>query len=224
MAAFTLGPDPIARGWVVWPYRGVPTAQLLLGVPWGEERVRPGEPVDLTLRGEGTPLTLHGTAVEVARTPAGWAEVRWVGGAGRLARRVKPRAYRNVPLSLIARDAVSEVGERPGWMEAEATAPVWTRMEEPAHAVLDRVAERSGAIWRVNERGEVELVRPRWEAGPEVPAVERMGYGAYTTPLDLSVRPWHEVRLGLGGRTVPLRVGRLVYWLGPDLQMEVWRA
>lgn len=224
MAAFTVGSDPIARGWVVWPYRGLPTAQLLLGVPWGEERVRPGEAASLTLKGEGGPLTLQGTAVEVSRTPAGWAEVRWVGGAGRLSRPLRPRFYQDVPLGLIARDAIEEVGERVGNLEAAPSVSVWVRREEPAWTLLDRVAEQAGAIWRVNERGLVDILRPRWERGPEVPAVERMGPGAYITPLDLSVRPGQEIRLSLGGRTVPLRVGRLVYWLDPDLQMEVWRA
>lgn len=224
MAAFVLGSDPIARGEVIWPRWGRPTAILLLGVPHGEEQVRVGGVYPLTLRGEDHTLVLMGAVMAVDRTPEGWPLVRWVGGRGRLHIPLRPRYYREVPARVVLDDAIRESGEVSGRLEGGKRLPAWVRVGEPAHMVLDRVCQAVGVGWRVTPSGEVEVGPEEWKPGGEFAAARMHGPGMWLLPLDLEVQPGTEVSLRLGGRSEQVRVGRVVHRLGRELSTEVWRA
>lgn len=223
MASFILGNDPIATGEVVRPYPGRAHATLLLGVPHGEHSVTEGARAPLRLFHDDVELVLHGTPVQIMRTPEGWPLVRWVAGAGTLHRVLRPRYYQGVPARLVAEDALKEVGEQPGTLDLPSTLRVWVRHAESAYRLLWRLAEREGRAIYVGEDGKVHAERPEWPKGPEVPGAKALGPGAYLAPLDLSLRPGAEATLWLGGVRVPVRVNRIVYRL-EKATMEVWRA
>ncbi len=223
MASFRLGDDPIATGEAVRPYPGRAHATLLLGVPHGEHSVAEGVQAPLRLSHDGVELVLHGTPVQVMRTPEGWPLVRWVAGAGGLHRVLRPRYYQEVPVRLVAEDALKEVGEKPGVLDLPRTLRVWVRHAESAYRLLWRLAEMEGRVLHVGEDGKVHVERAQWPKGLEVPGAKALGPGAYLAPLDLSLRPGVEATLWLGGVRVPVRVGRVVYRL-KEATMEVWRA
>lgn len=224
MPAFTLGPDPVARGEVIWPRWGRPTATLLLGVPHDEVNVQVGGQYPLVLRGDGGQLTLAGTVMALDRTPEGWPLVRWVGGRGRLHTEVRPRYYRDAPARVVMADIIRDAGEAVGEMEASVSLPTWVRVGEPAHMALDRVCQAVGVGWWVTPSGEVEVGPEEWAPGGEFAAARMHGPGMWLLPLGLEVQPGTEVSLRLGGRSEQVRVGRVVHRLGRELVTEVWRA
>jgi hypothetical protein len=226
MPAFYFTKDePIAGGQLSWPAFGRAEATLLMGVPHSELSLGPGATRTLTLElPEGT-LTLQGAALGVRRTPEGWAWVRWVAGKARLHKVLKPKFYRNVPARVAILDALNEVGEEAGELDADTTLPVWTRYEEPAYRLLDRLTQAIGRVWRVNEKGQVEVTAPEWPPTPEVKASRAVASGVYRLPLLGPVRPGTTLPVWLGGKVAPIKTERVVYYLDPqNLGVEVWDA
>ncbi|MDR7615632.1 MAG: hypothetical protein QN206_12530 [Armatimonadota bacterium] len=224
MAAFTLGPEPIARGEVVWPRVGRPHATLLLGVPHEEVRVHEGEQHPLALRGEDRTLTLVGTVMRLEHTPDGWPLVRWVGGKGKLNTSLRPRHYRNVPARVVLGDAIRDGGEEPGQLDAPQLLPVWVRLGEPLRVALQRLCTALGLGWRVTPDGKVDVGPSEWRQGGVALAAQSRIPGMWMLPLDLEVEPGQEVALRLGGKEERVRVERVVHRIGRELVTEVWRA
>lgn len=119
---------------------------------------------------EGDPIELRGTIESVdATTSEGRATAIIVGGKGTLGKTLLPaRTYQQapfpVPVASIAIDAVEDAGETFDNDVALVSKTVtrWHRIEMTAAATLDRLAQRTGFGWRMNDEGVVQFVMESW--------------------------------------------------------------
>ncbi len=83
--------------------------------------------------------------------------VRLVGGTGGLSATASPRAYRNVPLSFVLSELLTEIGEAPSPKSDPLASTVgqWVRLAGPASDALTELATAAGMSWRVLADGTV---------------------------------------------------------------------
>jgi hypothetical protein len=147
-----------------------------------------------------------------------------VGGAGGLQTTLAPRYYRSVPASTIIGDALSDAGESLSSTSDAAlmsgTISRYARPEGTAGAVLDDLARRIGATWRVLDDGTVWVGADAWQSltvDPADIASEDPEAGVVVlTPDGIDVRPG---RLVLGQR-----IAHVVHRLSAtgSLTSELW--
>ncbi|UAW08060.1 hypothetical protein [Myxococcus phage Mx4 ts27htf-1hrm-1] len=138
----------------------------------------PGGRVDVVL-GAGA-LRLTGTVLPGATgATGGSARVRVVGGGGGLRRPLPAAGYRNVPLSVPLRAALSEAGETLA-PEADAAAlatflPRWARLAGTAGSTVAALAAQVRLPWRVLPSGALWLGPERWaQAAGEYEVLEEL--------------------------------------------------
>jgi hypothetical protein len=222
MAAFTLNDSPIALGYLSLPLRGRPVGGFVVAEPWEERQLQDGK-ATLRIELDDQEATWQGT-VRLSPHPEGWTVARFVGGADGLDRLLRPRYYEGIPYRTVLADAIREAEEQPGTLEVEGVATRYTRRSMPLVRLLELLTPR-GKVWRINEKGEVEVLSPTWaESGPAY-AVEQIDHGAWGVVMDPSLRPDTTLELYLGGAKSKIRVGRVVHRITPQrLITEVWRA
>jgi hypothetical protein len=222
MAAFTLNDSPIASGYLSLPLQGRLVGGFIVAEPWEERQLQDGK-ASLRMELDDQVATWQGT-VRLSPHPEGWTVARFVGGADGLDRILRPRYYEGIPYRTVLTDAIREAEERPGKLEVEGVAARYTRRSMPLVRLLELLTPR-GKVWRINEKGEVEVLSPTWaESGPAY-AVEQIDHGAWAVVMDLSLRPDTTLELYLGGAKSKIRVGRVVHRItSRRLITEVWRA
>jgi hypothetical protein len=222
MSAFALNDSPIASGYLSLPLRGRPVGGFIVAEPWEERRLKDGQ-TTLRMELDDQVATWQGT-VRLSPHPESWTVARFVGGADRLERPLRPRYYEGIPYRTVLADAIREAGERPGKLEVEGVAARYVRRAMPLADLLELLTPE-GKVWRINEEGEVEVVAPAWAASGPAYAVEEVDHGAWGVVMDLTLRPGTTLELYLGGAKSQVRVGRVVHRINPRrLVTEVWRA
>jgi len=217
-----LNDSPIASGHLNLPLRGRPAGDFLVAEPWDERRLREG-PAILRMELDDDVATWRGT-VRLYQHPENWTLARFVGGADGLGKTLKPRYYQGIPYRTVAMDAIREAGETPGRIDLGGVAVRYTRRAMTLADLLTLLVPE-GMVWRINERGELDVVTPTWaKAGPAY-AVEEVAPAAWGVVMDLTLRPGTTVELYLGGIKSQVRVERVVHRIEPRrLVTEVWRA
>lgn len=146
---------------------------------------------------DGTPVLL-GTVVSGGVTHGLWRG-RIVGGAGGLRGTLPARAYRDITLADVVRDALAESGETLSSTSGDLSAlrRLWHRAEGAAARTLTAVADAAGYGWRVLPRGDVWVGAETWPDAPDA-------------DLSLIDRDPSQRRYTLGGDVVGLRPGTLL--------------
>ncbi len=159
MAFATLAELPVLGGTICLPRAGVWHADLEVDADAASTGAVTLVAGSMTLRG-----TAFRTGVFTAR-----AGVRVVGGAASLGKTAPAKAYRGVPVSIVARDIVGDVGEA---LAASSDAslltselPAWVRLQQKASEQLGHLVDHFGVGWRVLVDGSVWLGTDTWPAG-----------------------------------------------------------
>lgn len=165
----------ILSGLVTFVLRGIHSARI--EVDADEDNPLVVGPVQLVLAAdnEGEPVILDGTITEIdASTFEGRATAVFVGGKGKLASTLIPaRTYQQAPfetpVASIATDSVIEAGEDfdDDVALAQMLVPRWHRVEMTAAQLLERLADRFGFAWRMNDDGQVVFAIDEWPAADE---------------------------------------------------------
>jgi len=222
MPAFTLNGSPIASGYLSLPLRGRPVGGFIVAEPWEERRLQDGQ-ATLRMQLDDQVATWQGT-VRLSPHPEGWTVARFVGGADGLEKLLKPRYYEGIPYRTVLADAIREAGERPGKLEVEGVATRYVRRAMLLADLLELLTPE-GKVWRINEKGEVEVFAPTWDPSGPAYAVEGVAHGAWGVIMNLALRPGTTLELYLGGAKSQIRVERAVHRIAPRrLVTEVWRA
>jgi hypothetical protein len=222
MPAFNLNDSPIASGYLSLPLRGRPVGDFLVAEPWDERRLQEGA-ATLRMELDDQVVTWKGT-VRLYPHPENWTMARFVGGADGLNRLLKPRYYQGIPYRTVLTDAIREAGETPGRIDLGGVATRYTRRAMTLADLLTLLVP-DGMVWRINDRGELDVVTPTWESSGPAYAVEGIAHGAWEVVMDLTLRPGTTLELYLGGAKSRARVERVVHRIDPKrLVTEVWRA
>lgn len=165
----------VLSGTIVFPLRGIRTARL--EVDADEDNPLPPGPAVLFLAAEndGEPVELIGTILpDDVHTFEGRATVLLVAGEGKLNTAALPaRTYQQAPLDVsaltIALDAIGEAGEffddDVNRIPSTFAASRWHRAGGATAAqLLNRLAERFGVGWRVDDGGLVSIGAEGWPA------------------------------------------------------------
>jgi hypothetical protein len=163
---------------LTFPCRGIWSTRIEVDADEGEPLAIGPATLILAADNEGEPIELVGTIEEVdASTFEGRATAVMVAGAGKLASTFLPaRTYQQapfpVPVASICTDAIEEAGENfdDDVALAELTVDRWHRIEMTAARLLDRLAERNGFAWRMNDEGFVVFAIDEWPEADEADA------------------------------------------------------
>jgi hypothetical protein len=222
MPAFTLNDSPIASGYLSLPLRGRPVGGFIVAELWEERRLQNGQST-LHMELDDQVVTWQGT-VRLSPHPEGWTVARFVGGADGLEKPLQPRYYEGIPYRTVLADAIREAGETPGRIDLDGMTTRYTRQTMTLANLLELLVPE-GMVWRINERGELDVVIPTWDLSGPAYAVEEIDHGAWGVVMDTDLRPGTTLELYLGGAKSRLRVERVVHRIDPRrLITEVWRA
>lgn len=219
MSLLTANGIPVAEAYLSLPRVGRGVASVILGRGTGPSG---GESVTLEWQ-DGT--TLACTCV-VGQKAQGWWQMGLVLGAGKLSRGLPSRYYEGIPAATVAKDIVSEAGEKAGQIDLPGTLTRYVRRAAPAYEQLSALLAGSGRAWRVGMDGRVWIgVDDYPQEGPvEVvrayPEVQR-----YTLGLSPSLLPGVTLSGHVDGEERALgRVERVAHRVGKQLRTEVWCA
>jgi hypothetical protein len=141
---------PVVSGSIVMPRRGAWTANLELD---STDVLSEGALVTLvSLNGE---LTLVGTVVR----PSGHYDEHMlylVAGAGGLQKPLDPKGYNSIPATTVASEILADAGESLDPLSATALSGLlthWSRNATTCDRALTVLADKLGAVWRVQPTG-----------------------------------------------------------------------
>lgn len=214
---------------------GVPVSQAYISLP----RVGRGV-ADLVLVSDSGPRT--GDAVELvwqtgekfrmacvfAERSRGWWRMRCEMGAGGLGRVLPSRYYEGIPAATVARDILTEAGEKPGDIDLPGVLPRYVRRAAPAYQQLAALLEGTGRIWRVTPEGEVWIGVDTFPPTQPYEVLQaRREMRAYVLGLAPELLPGLALRGYVDRQDEPEalgRVDRVVHRVGRELRTEVWCA
>jgi hypothetical protein len=163
---------------VTLPLRGISSFRLEVDADEDDPIAEGRALLRLLADNGGEPEEFNGTIENVdAETHEGRATCVMVAGRGMLAKAlISAKTYQQAPfpvdISAIATDAIIEAGEdfEDDIALATITIPRWHRVSMTAAQLLDRLAERFGFNWRMNNAGRVEFFVEEWSNADELAA------------------------------------------------------
>ena len=155
---------------IVFPLRGAWSARLEVDADEDEPLEAGPARLVLTADNDGAPVDLDGTIVEVDTTTCeGRATAILVAGKASIASlQLEAKTYQQAPLDVpvasIATDAVTDAGEvfDDDVAFVGIAVPRWHRVASTAAQVLDRLSQRFGVAWRMNDAGAVVFAIDEW--------------------------------------------------------------
>ncbi|MDW8269354.1 MAG: hypothetical protein RMN24_09325 [Anaerolineae bacterium] len=219
MSLLTANGIPVAEAYLSLPRVGRGVASVILGRDTGPSG---GESVTLEWQ-DGT--TLACTCV-VGQKAQGWWQMGLVLGAGKLSRGLPSRYYEGIPAATVAKDIVSEAGEKAGQIDLPGTLTRYVRREGPAYQQLSALLAGTDRAWRIQPDGKVWIGLDGYpQEGPVDVVKAHPQTRRYTLGLSPDLQPGVSLLGRLDGEERPLgKVDRVAHRVGKELRTEVWCA
>jgi hypothetical protein len=216
--AIVNGEHPVSSGWLTVPLTGRPVAYLKLATPGVPLKV--DDPCTLEFQ-DGT--TYRMTCARVG-ADGGFSRVVLVGGRARLETTLRAKHYEGIALATIARDAVTEAGERLGAVQLQGIAARWTRRAEPLVQTLEAlVLGRQDLTWWLDASGAVHVGEPKWTARTGTINVlgDHPTANTFVCAVSPDLEPRRTVTVERAGAVFDVRAARIVHRIGRQLRTEI---
>jgi len=148
--------------------------------------------------------TWHGAVFEPGAVQDGgqW-NARVVGGRGKLSSPIRARNYASsIGYEQLARDIISDAGERAGTISISKRVAYYDRHEMTAGRALTQLCEAAGVIWWVARDGLVNIAPARPSAAVDQQRAPQMVAGVQTATLSVLTADDVAPGMTIGGRAI----------------------